>query len=76
MRPLKLGEEKNKERKKIETTAAKYNGLPITTYGRPQKSLARGLTIIGASVHGLLRPTYLQSQSLASSLGQRGDKMK
>jgi len=31
MRPLRIGKEKTrkKERKKEETTAAKYNGLPI-----------------------------------------------
>jgi len=34
LRPLRIGEEKEERKKteKIETTAAKYNGLPI---GRP-----------------------------------------
>jgi len=34
LRPLRIGKEKRRtKKKKIETTAAKYNGLPITVGG-------------------------------------------
>jgi len=35
LRPLRISEEKRKN-KEEETTAAEYNGLPITIKGQPQ----------------------------------------
>ena len=44
LRPLRIGEEKRK--KKVETTAAEYNGLPVGGHNKSARLARRG--VIGA----------------------------
>jgi len=62
-------EKKKKEEERNHRT--KYNGLPYSQ-GSHIKSPTRGLTVIAASIHGLLWPTCNDNHQL--SCRQWGDK--